>query len=84
MLLLVIAGLKQMLFVSRQSRKSGKHVTAKGWKPTPEGLQHLVKLAEARNYKAVIDRTYAFEDIVAAHRYVDTGRKKSNVVIRVI
>jgi NADPH:quinone reductase-like Zn-dependent oxidoreductase len=83
-LLLVIAGMKQMLFASRQSRKSGKHVTAKDWKPTSDGLQHLVKLAEAGNYKAVIDRTYAFEDIVAAHRYVDTGRKKGNVVIRVI
>jgi len=31
----------------------------------------------------VIDRCYGFEEIVEAHRYVDTGRKRGNVVVRV-
>ncbi|MFM7753841.1 MAG: zinc-binding dehydrogenase, partial [Cyanobium sp.] len=32
-------------------------------------------------FKPVIDRHYLFEQIAEAHRYVDTGRKKGNVII---
>jgi hypothetical protein len=31
----------------------------------------------------VIDHTYALDDIVEAHRYVDTGRKRGSVVVRI-
>ncbi len=40
-------------------------------------------LWEIGAYRAVIDRTYTLEEVVEAHRYVDTGRKKGNVVLRI-
>jgi len=82
-LLLVITGLKGMLGAARNSRKSGKLVSWSNSKPLAEELAFLVRLAEAGEYRAIIDRTYEFDEIVEAHRYVDTGRKRGNVVVRV-
>jgi NADPH:quinone reductase-like Zn-dependent oxidoreductase len=46
-------------------------------------LEFLRKLFEKGKYKATIDRIYSIDEIVVAHRYVDTGRKKGNVVIKI-
>ncbi len=48
-----------------------------------EDLALLGELATKGEIRPVIDRTYALDDIVEAHRYVDNGHKRGNVVITV-
>ena len=43
----------------------------------------LKELVEKGEYKPVIDRYYKLDEIVEAYKYVETGQKTGNVVIRI-
>jgi NADPH:quinone reductase-like Zn-dependent oxidoreductase len=73
--------LAQALGIGAPSRASGKKIIAGVVRPRREDLQFVAKLAEAGALKPVIDRRYPIEQAAEAHAYVDTGRKRGNVVM---
>ena len=49
-----------------------------------EDLLLVKELVETGKYRPVIDRRYALDEAVEANRYVESGQKTGNVVLRVI
>ena len=46
-------------------------------------MRHFRELIETGAFRPVIDRHYPLDEIVDAYRYVESGQKLGNVVIRV-
>lgn len=82
-LLIANPSLSRMVRGRWTSMTTGKKVTIGGASYETEDLIHLKQIIEAGDLKSVIDRRYPLEQAAKAHRYVETGLKKGNVVLTV-
>jgi NADPH:quinone reductase-like Zn-dependent oxidoreductase len=76
---LLFQALKSQLCGTRRVRFS-----ATGLRPVPvlrDLLRELKQIVEAGRCRMVIEKKFALDEIVAAHRHIETGHKKGNIVI---
>lgn len=75
--------LRDMIVTGCFGSKKAKFAAAGLSKPEVhrEELSEILALIDKKQFAPVMDRTYPLADLVEAHRYVETGRKRGNVVV---
>ena len=82
-LLAVLAELTDMLLSPLVAMTGGHRVIAGPALARVEELHRLAEIASAGAFTPVVDQVYRFEQIVDAHRRVETGRKRGSVVVTI-
>ncbi|MFC7449630.1 NAD(P)-dependent alcohol dehydrogenase [Rhodococcus daqingensis] len=77
------SGLNNIVLSLWTSLRGGRKVVTGMSVRKNDALADVKNLIEEDQLRIVIDRTYPLEQIVEAHRYVDTGHKRGNVVISI-
>lgn len=83
LLVVLSSSLWQAIGMARPAKHSGKKVITGVATVSSENLSFLGRLAEAGEFKPVIDSIYPWERAAEAHARVDTGRKNGSVVLTV-
>ena len=82
-LLQVAVDFRALTSAKGHTRRSGKLVAPITFTPTASHVAFATRLHREGGLKPVIDGTYRFDEIVEAHRYVDTGRKRGSVIVQI-
>lgn len=77
----VTFGLREMAWMAMTALSGGRRVLCGLSLPTRQDLEEVVALLASGALRPVIGRRFALDEIVAAHRHVETGRKRGSVVI---
>ena len=75
----------QLMWTSLFGAKKAKF-TATGLQPVPQLRQMLTEvkeLIEEGHLKSIMDRSYSLNQVAEAHRYVDSGHKRGNIVMTI-